>query len=454
MAGEGINWGLIQPLEGPAPQLASISSMLSQFAARRQQQQAQEEAKAQQEREFQQRMQERYEDNARAERQFSFQQEMERRRLGDSEAARKAEQETQGFKDLREAYPQIMAARNNPAEMARIASLYPSLGFGPKAAPATPAPAPGVTESPDNPEVSNAANAAPAAAPQAPPAPPVYQLTGPAGRVLEIAPDQIEANRKAESKRRADEFVKAVAPHLKNDPLAGQALQETYGMMLSGESKEDPFQAFQKRYENLQADLRARENTRVMAGGKAQAEADRQAGIAMRGEQLEERKINNFKQSVDWKGLVTSGRKLHGAVANLASDNPKDALGHREAMMSIGSYFRSGGVPTDQEMGFLYHDLGGKLGNGAQSFFARMTTGDLSPKELAMVRDTAKTAHAEWTQNVENAVSQAQETFGDDERAMKKIHGLFQGMGVDITPVLQKQAKQKELEDGLKAAGF
>src|SRR5581483_1623144 len=96
-------------------------------------------------------------------------------------------------------------------------------------------------------------------------------------------------------------------------------LQETLAMMQAPtwDAKEDPFKAFQARMQHLEDEQVTREghqSTRALANSnlsRRERSADRQD------EALEERKINNWKNGVDWKSLVNNNRSLRNALGNI-----------------------------------------------------------------------------------------------------------------------------------------
>lgn len=415
-----IDWGLIQPTPGPAREVASISSLLSALADRRAKQQAAAAEQDFRERQFAAQQENTRIDNARLDEELhgrQTHQANETQRLKDEEAARRLQKANEdAARALKEqVLPALDDDRPDKAQVAAQAA-----GIGMETMQEGHGPGYG-----DN-------QLAPGQAPAAPQT--RHQFKLPAGGIVDYDPQEARAAEKARSQRlqgRVHESLDGL-DLIKTDPLAKKAYDDTMSTLGLAAKPEDVQKLFQ---ENLRAyRTRADENMRAELQRQASAhrllssDEWRRLAALDRHESLENRNLAQWKDTVKWGTIQTGGRKLHAAIENLASDDPKDALKHRDATIQLGGFFR-GTTPTEGEMHYLYTDLGGRLGNAWPAFKARMLTGDLSPVEMEMVRASAKTAHEEWLRNVEDARASVEDTYGDDASVMKKAKGMFRSLG-------------------------
>lgn len=427
--------------------------MLEAFAARRAKAQQEEALRAQQEDHFRQQMAERQVDNARAERFHTDEIGLQRQQFAANEAQRKAVTGEAQRREGAAAFPQIRdAVRTDPALARSLAEAHGGQLLE-KPAPEVPAWA-----MPRGMGLAMGFGQDVPTVPQPPPGPPSYQFALP-GRTLDIpsAQDQ-EATRTAAREQQAKQFEAQIGPTAAS-PFALKALRETGAMMRAPtwDAKEDPFKSYQARMQALEGQDVTLRGQRAAAARVGAGLGLRERGADRQDKSLEDRELRDWKDTVGWKTLTTGGRTLQAAVANISGSEPKDILKHRDAMIQLARYFR-GGVPSEGEMATLYHNLGGRLGNGMQAFMERMTTGDLTPLEMEMVQTSVKTAHEEWKQNIDEAQTSAQEMFGDSPRAMGKIKGMFKALGVEYGKPHSERGQAPALapdEDArMKAAGF
>lgn len=452
-----IDWSAINPAPAqPSQALASIPEMLQQFAQRRQKAAEDEQARKQAEAHFQAQMAEKAADDARAEQYHKDELDYQNRTLAGSEAQRRAVAEEGQRKDAAAAYPQIQQLNaTDPLQARNLAMLHGgSIEDRPQAPPpAAPPPLWGLPR-----ELGLAMNMGTGDTPQAPvpaPPPPGQQLHL-AGRVLELpSAQEMETNRAAQAKQRAQQFAAQVAPSM-SSPYAKQALQETLGMIQAPtwDPKEDPFKAFQARMQHLEDQQVTREghqSTQALAGS---AMALRERAADRQDESLEERKINNWKSGVDWKSLVNNNRSLRNALGNIETKGPDAVMSHKDAFLQL-ERFAKGGVPSEGEQRLFLDKMGGIPG-ALDRFLAESSTGDFSDITKKNIVFAAKQSRSEWRAQVQDALKGAQETFGDSPSAMRKIKGLFRGQGVDIEALAKPAAPALAPadEDRMKKAGF
>jgi hypothetical protein len=127
---------------------------------------------------------------------------------------------------------------------------------------------------------------------------------------------------------------------------------------------------------------------------------------------LLEKHMVNMERSVGFKALDGQNKALQIARANFEGDDPARALARRDAMMNLAAVARGGAKPTDSEMHFLYHNLGGRLGNAIPHFIEDLDSGDLTPKEKAAFHEALKSAEDEAHKFMENAAKSLRTSLG------------------------------------------
>lgn len=264
-----------------------------------------------------------------------------------------------------------------------------------------------------------------------------YSLTMPGQDPIEYDP-QAQRRRAVE---RGGQLATDLAPigEGATSPYDQRALQTVQAMAKTGAFK-TPDEALKARTDLAKFyELQAEENRRasINASGKVAAFSKPDTGRRLDLNSLRS-EMKDWRQTSQWSKLQQGGFALRGAMANLEAEGPNAALQHKDAQIQLAKYFR-GNVPTDSEMHMLYENLGGTLGNGLPKFFARMESGDLTPTELNMLRESMRTAHDEYKRNVKMAYESARATFGPGSgyenmatNVNTMLGGAFKNMGVGM----------------------
>lgn len=277
--------------------------------------------------------------------------------------------------------------------------------------------------------------------PQGPPPQGPPPQRGPMLDPLDALVQGMDAEKKTRSAGELADWQKARQPGRGAGKFDQQAYADVVAAAQGGQlGKETMEQAYSRRRHELESED-AQIRAAAIRGASYPSRELRNDAANDRNMNVLDREMKNFDQTVDWKSLVTGGRKLHASLANLASDDHKDALKHKDAAFQLGGFFRNG-PPTEGEMHYLYSNLGGVVGNGLQTFIQKMATGDLTPVEMDMLRRSAKTARSEWLQNVEDAKGAAVEMFGPGSgldflapNVNHKLKARFKALGEDIPDI-------------------
>lgn len=444
-----IDWNILQPIRGNAPEIASISNLLGAFAENRQRQQEAQRQREFQERQFAAQQANIAADNARADQQLQIQQaqqraaaehqrqEMERQkaetfaakalpaaqaalRNGDLQGGRLAVQPYGG--DITQDYTRGEAAdaavQERKASAADLSSaMAPLVPFGmalgglPQALQA------------------NANASAQPTAEETRQMAPRYQISGPAGSTpFDFSPMEAEEGEKA-ARTRASSVAGEALSGL-NTPYSARVLETARARALAGGTPEEAAVAGMTAGQHAE-DLASREkNARLSAGQRAGTQAD---AATARATSLVERAVNDADRMVDWKGLVQMDNSLRSAIANATAPG---SLPHKDAQIQLARVFR-GTTPTEGEMHLLYNNLGGTMDKWDQ-FWAAAADGDLSDKQLAELRNASEIAFKEVNHRKERAIKGLRTKFNSPTYQMMtpqinaEIRARAETLGVDL----------------------
>lgn len=487
-----INWGAVTPPndQGPAREVASISGLLSALAERRIRAAEVAQQHEMAERQFQAQQANQLADNTRADADLSMrrdqqtdltqhwrQEETLRKQTAATAALREAEKwaETdpeRARRMLAEAgYQSIQGDAGQPAGGAPPppAPALPPSPPAPPTGPQSAEPPPVVPESPNvfpgaAPQVPSAAPvgrapgmpgmppAGPASAPATPggnqpplsgpppgatasaPPPPTRYMS-PTGSTLDFDPGAIAASSRTKRKADADAF-RASVQGTSTGPFAKQALQETYGAMLSptwDPGKEDPFKMFTERQNHLEQRA-SNEKIGVARLGvtESNSEANRQlSGIrALRADLRENSTRWRVKDDLKDFNEVKKALNLIDTKAGSAQATAIDNL------VKVGR----GGVVTKQSLEFIVSHMGGTM-DKVLSAFEKIKSGQWSDPAVADARTTLQKLHDTILAEVKDKQEEFKNTYltGEEYAPMRanlqdEYEKEFGPFGYHVTP--------------------
>jgi hypothetical protein len=277
---------------------------------------------------------------------------------------------------------------------------------------------------------------------------PAY-LTSPGQPDREI---DVKALRTQARQTAADEFVASVGPQVRTEQDQ-RAFQNAHAGILAGglDPKAAVVQFNKERLgiqeqefrhgEGLLRDEAALERAKVPKPGlNIQLEGLREKQAAGTRADLSELR----KDFSDWEAKVAtlpldskSSKRLATAYANLSSNN---AMMQREGAEGLVGFFR-GGVVTGQAQKYLLDHLSGIVGD-AQTWLQKRKTGGYGPRDLAVLREAAKSAYEEQqtkaAQHYRSAVGRfgpgaGYDAYGGNLNA--KVLGTLREFGYEAAPL-------------------
>lgn len=412
-----IDWSAINPAPAqPSQALASIPEMLQQFAQRRQKAAEDEQARKQAEAHFQAQMAEKAADDARAEQYHKDELDYQNRTLAGSEAQRRAVAEEGQRKDAAAAYPQIQQLNaTDPLQARNLAMLHGgSIEDRPQAPPpAAPPPLWGLPR-----ELGLAMNMGTGDTPQAPmpaPPPPGQQLHL-AGRVLELpSAQEMETNRAAQAKQRAQQFATQVGP-VAGSPFAKQALAETVAQMQAPtwDAKEDPFKTFQARMQHLEDEQVTREGHHATVAASGATEGHKAVAENQR-----------------------ALRELRGDIASWKTENGVRDLGKAYEEMSKAEKLagsKSGAAQAAAVEGFIKSARGGAVTGASQNFMTTHMGGLLDGLETRLAAAKKGNYGVGQMASLNQAIRDAKDAIkaGVEERRQAYVDKYYSGQYDDM----------------------
>lgn len=339
----GVNWDLLQPIRPVAAQeVASVNGLLSAFAERRMKQQQFEAQQALAERSFQAQEANRQHDNANADAMLRLQQRQYESAQEQAKAAALAKDQDQARAELDKTI--LPALQNDRPDQAEASAIAAGVGFGKREADLAPG--------------------------QVPPAAPTtrYNLTLPAGQVINYDPIEAENAKKAATAKLIDQSRAALEPTRRIDPYMNTAVDLALGLAPLYQKPEDVAKLATAEHDKAQAQAATAANALLNARGASDRHEDTAGQAAQRNL---DRYVTRFATVNHVGDLQKAGTELQKSLDQLAPG--ATGTNQRAAIDNFITGIKKGTVTT-AALQYFAKDVG-SLGDRWQNFLSKWEEG-------------------------------------------------------------------------------
>lgn len=258
-----------------------------------------------------------------------------------------------------------------------------------------------------------------------------YQLTMPAGQVLDYDPGAARAAGGAERGRRQQEFMQAHEQSLGQDELGQRALVEVGNRIASPDYKGDPYKDVAALHQHLQDQANTNQRAKDAAAARAKPPAvegafNKDVDLANNRalSRLAERR-KAFVVNSGFNKFVASKNEIQSTRANLESNNPVGTAHAIEKITALGRM----GMATTPALKLTTEHLSGLLGKG-DTYIQKVWNGDQGEEAKDNLAHALQTMEAAADEHIKKA---HQQWVGSEYTpANKNIKGNIEDMEMGL----------------------